>query len=126
MMDLSAPEAIRFRSTGFSKTREFSCPQCGGNIQYRDWDDEHEAFCYHCTWCGHDTKMTWDAVAVLRATGSVKFDENKDPIVPDGVTVPPIPSDPNNDEYEDWDAMKTISAQGISPGYMEVEEEEDP
>lgn len=126
MMNLSAPEAIRFRSNGFSKTMEFSCPQCGGNVHYRDWDSSHESFVYHCTWCGHDTQMTWDAVAVLRATGSVKFDENKDPIIPDNVTVPPMPLDPNNDEYEDWNVMKTISAQGISPGQLEVEEEEEP
>lgn len=70
--------------------------------------------------------MTWDAVAVLRATGSVKFDENKDPIIPNNVTVPPIPTDPNNDDYEKWDVMKTVSAEGIGPGHIEVEEEEEP
>ena len=111
MIDITVPEAIRFKSADFSVTKELRCPVCGGPVQYRSWDAEHEAFCYHCVYCGHDTKITWAAAAVLRAKGEVKFNANGTPIVPEDVEVPPIPSDPDNAAYEVWDIMKEIVAQ---------------
>lgn len=108
MIDKTVPEAVRFRSAEFSVTKELRCPVCGGYIQYRSWDAEHEAFCFHCVYCGHDTKITWTAAAVLRAKGEVKFDDNGAPIVPDDVEVLPLPADPDNAAYEVWDIMKEI------------------
>lgn len=110
MIDKTIPEAIRFRSEDFSVTHELRCPVCGGKVSYRSWDAEHNAFCYHCTYCGHDTKITWEAAAVLRAKGEVKFDKNGAPIVPDDVEVPPLPADPDNAAYEDWAIMQEAEA----------------
>jgi hypothetical protein len=109
MIDKTVPEAVRFRSSDFSVTKELRCPVCGGHVQYRSWDAEHETFCFHCVYCGHDTKITWAAAAVLRAKGEVKFNANGAPIVPDDVTVPPLPEDPDNAAYEVWNIMKEIT-----------------
>jgi predicted RNA-binding Zn-ribbon protein involved in translation (DUF1610 family) len=115
MIDITVPEAIRFRSSEFSVTKELRCPVCGGRVHYRSWDAEHEAFAYHCTYCGHDTKITWPAAAVLRAKGEVKFDDAGDPIVPEDFEVPPIPEDPDNAAYEVWEVMQEID-EGPSGG----------
>lgn len=110
MIDITVPEAIRFRSNDFSVTKELRCPVCGGRVHYRSWDAEHEAFAYHCTYCGHDTKITWPAAAVLRAKGEVKFDTNGDPIIPEDVEVPDLPDDPDNAAYEVWEIMQEAEA----------------
>ena len=110
MIDLTVPEAIRFRSSNFSVTKELRCPVCGGKVQYRSWDPVHEYFAYHCTYCGHDTQITWAAAAVLRAKGEVKFDEDGDPIIPEDVEIPDLPDDPDNSAYEVWAIMQEAEA----------------
>lgn len=110
MIDKTVPEAIRFRSADFSVTKELRCPVCGGRVQYRSWDAEHEAFAYHCTYCGHDSKITWAAAAVLRAKGEVFFDEDGEPIIPEDVEVPDLPEDPDNAAYEVWAIMQAAEA----------------
>lgn len=116
MIDTTVPEAIRYISDP-AVTEEFKCPNCGGVIHHRSWDKTRQTFCYHCLYCGHDSKITWAATAVLRAKGEVKFDENGAPIIPDDVTIPPMSGNPNNSALEVWEIMNpsiVVSGQSIS------------
>lgn len=109
MIDTRYREAVRYCSD-FSYTRELRCPVCGMYASYRSWNAEKEAFAFHCNGCGHDTELTWKELAVLRATGELKWDEDGNAIVPEDVTVPPLPEDPNNNAFEKWDIMKDAEA----------------
>ena len=104
MIDATVPEAVRYVEDP-AVTKEFRCPACGGTVHYRSWDVEHQTFCYHCLYCGHDSKVTWRAASVLRATGEVKFDENGDPVVPADLSIPALSNNPNNSALEDWKVM---------------------
>ena len=121
MIDLRYPEGNRYRSDDFSYTHEFRCPCCGCKSADRSWDPDKQVFIFHCACCGHDTQLTWKEVAVYRATGELNWDKSGNVIVPDGVTVPPLPADPNNSAYEDWNIMKEATAAPTEPEDTEDE-----
>ena len=77
---------LRFKSTEFSVTDELPCPVCACRSTERSWDADRSMMVYHCTCCGADTGLTWEEVVVLRATGTVTYDENDEVIVPETIS----------------------------------------
>ena len=77
---------LRFKSTEFSVTDELACPVCACRSTERSWDADRSMMVYHCTCCGADTGLTWEEVVVLRATGTVTYDENDEVIVPETIS----------------------------------------
>lgn len=127
---------LRFKSTEFSVTDELACPVCACRSTERSWDADRSMMVYHCTCCGADTGLTWEEVVVLRATGTVTYDENDEVIVPETIsedllTAPDNPDLPCFGTLEAMEATYAAIAEETGPigdtgnGMTEEDEEEE-
>lgn len=109
---------LRFKSTEFSVTDELACPICACRSTERSWDADRSMMVYHCTCCGADTGLTWEEVVVLRATGTVTYDENDEVIVPETISEDLLTA-PDNPDLPCFGTLEAMTAT-----YAAIAEEE--
>lgn len=111
------------------------CPRCGVKSSLRSWDAKRQLMVYHCEGCGQVITYTWLEYVVLRLTGTLRWDENKELILPEGITADSltVPEDPNSLSWEDLETLKeyagitdtTSSTETDTSGYVPNEPEDD-